>query len=172
MKSMTTVSKLWRVMSLTSTTVQLTRTSKKRRLVSLLITNVISLSQCTQPCLIIANILSFPAEQDDQYNWYTYDLKEADDIDEVCDTINQLEGEYSYVYDEEGSGTWYKRNKKGQIISEDEGGLTMPELTPAVIGVIVAVCLIVIGGAAFLLKPKKKKNSDSSEPVYQGGTML
>eukprot|EP00584_Thalassiosira_punctigera_P011102 CAMPEP_0172529108 /NCGR_PEP_ID=MMETSP1067-20121228/3256_1 /TAXON_ID=265564 ORGANISM="Thalassiosira punctigera, Strain Tpunct2005C2" /NCGR_SAMPLE_ID=MMETSP1067 /ASSEMBLY_ACC=CAM_ASM_000444 /LENGTH=563 /DNA_ID=CAMNT_0013313103 /DNA_START=68 /DNA_END=1759 /DNA_ORIENTATION=- len=106
---------------------------------------------------------------DDQYIWYTYDMQEADDIDEVCVTLNQMEGEYSYVYDEELSGTWYERNADGSIHSDEESEAAT--LSPGIIAVIVAVCLIVVGGAAFLLKPKKKP-SDSNEPVYQGGTML
>merc|ERR1712086_940070 len=108
-------------------------------------------------------------DNDDQYNWYTYDMQEADDIEEVCYTINQMAGEYSYVYEEEGSGTWYERNADGSIHSDaDDEGLA---LSPAIITMIVAVCLIVVLGAAFLMKPKKKP-SDSNEPVYQGGTML
>mmetsp|Transcript_1765 Transcript_1765/g.3789 ORF Transcript_1765/g.3789 Transcript_1765/m.3789 type:complete len:549 (+) Transcript_1765:55-1701(+) len=108
-------------------------------------------------------------DNDDTYNWYTYDLKEADDVNGVCEVLNQMAGEYSYIYDEEASGTWYNRNKKGQIVNgaESEG----MALSPAIITGIVCVCLAVIGGAAFLLKPKKK-HSDSNEPVYQGGTML
>ena len=96
-------------------------------------------------------------------------MKEADDIDEVCVTLNDMAGEYSHVYDEEASGTWYSRNKNGQISSEDETeGI---DLTPGIIAAIVIVGVIVVAGAAFLLKPKRKP-SDSNEPVYQGGTML
>jgi len=108
-------------------------------------------------------------ENDDAYAWYAYDVKEADDIDQVCVALNNMAGEYSYAYDEEGSGTWYTRNKSGQIDQGDEGGFI--DLTPGIITIIAIVALIVVAGAAFLLKPKKKP-SDSNEPVYQGGTML
>lgn len=127
----------------------------------------------TQLCtnFVILLFLFHLIENDDQYNWYTYDMKEADDINEVCAVVNQLEGEYSYIYDEEASGTWYERNSKGQITNGDEG-LTMPDLSAGLIAVIVAVCVIVVGGAACLCRSKKNKSSDSTEPVYQGGTML
>lgn len=112
-------------------------------------------------------------DADDQYNWYTYDLKEADDIDEVCVTLNAMDGEFSYAYDEEASGTWYERNRNGDIVDADASPWSIPELTlePGIIAAIVAMCVVVVGGAAFLCRPKKK-HSDSSEPVYQGGTML
>lgn len=106
-------------------------------------------------------------DNDDQYNWYNYDLKEADDIDEVCVTLNNMAGEYSYVFDEVATGTWYGRNKEGQIVN-DEGSEGF-NLSPGVIAVIVGVCVVVVGGAALLLKPKNKR--DSNEAVYQGGTM-
>eukprot|EP00585_Thalassiosira_rotula_P006046 CAMPEP_0196138966 /NCGR_PEP_ID=MMETSP0910-20130528/6411_1 /TAXON_ID=49265 /ORGANISM="Thalassiosira rotula, Strain GSO102" /LENGTH=590 /DNA_ID=CAMNT_0041399637 /DNA_START=10 /DNA_END=1782 /DNA_ORIENTATION=- len=109
-------------------------------------------------------------DNDDEYNWYAYDMEEADDIEEVCVTLNQMAGEYSHVYDEDLSGTWYERNADGSIHGEDEGS-GMIALSPEIIAVIVGVCLIVVAGAAFLLKPKKKP-TDNNEPVYQGGTML
>ena len=58
------------------------------------------------------------ANQDDQYNWYTFDMtaENAEDIDEVCYTINKMSGEYYHVYDEVNSGTWYSRNKSGHIM--------------------------------------------------------
>jgi len=107
-------------------------------------------------------------ENDDAYNWYTYDLKDADDVDGVCAVLNQMAGEYSHLYDEEASGTWYKRNSSGQIVKGGEAwGIA---LSPAIIAGIVGVCLAIVGGAVLLLKPKKKQFIN--EPVYQGGTML
>lgn len=80
-----------------------------------------------------------------------------------------MAGEYNYIYDEEMSGTWYNRNKSGQIVNgEEDEKMT---LSPAIIAGIVCVCLAVVGAAALLLKPKKKL-SDINQPVYQGGTML
>lgn len=81
-----------------------------------------------------------------------------------------MEGEYSYAYDEEASGTWYERNRSGQI--KNEGDDSMISLTPAIITGIVAAIVVVLGGACFLCFKPKKQSSDSSEPVYQGGTML
>ena len=115
------------------------------------------------------------------YNWYTYDLEEADDVNEVCNVINKMEGEYSYHYDEEASGTWYKRNKKGQIISTDEPvGVAVfgydTGMSGGVIAAIVAGTLLGIGAIALLLKAtlckKKEKYDPSSGPVYQGGSMM
>ncbi|KAL7533979.1 hypothetical protein ACHAXR_009899 [Thalassiosira sp. AJA248-18] len=100
------------------------------------------------------------------YNWYTYDMQEADDINEVCATINQMESaDYSHVYDEEASGTWYKRNKKGAIItSESSEGLS-----GGAIGMIVLVVLGVVGAAGFFLTKAKAKKAPETE--YQGGAM-
>merc|ERR1712032_1451849 len=88
-------------------------------------------------------------EDDDEYAWYTYDLREADDIEEVCYALNLLEGEYSYVYDEEASGTWYERNRNGEIANAEssEGALS-----GGIIAIIVGVSLIVVAGAIFLMK--------------------
>ena len=113
----------------------------------------------------------FLSENDDQYNWYTYDLKEADDIDEVCYALNQMAGEYNHVYDEEASGTWYERNSSGEIKSAGQSDGLSLDLSPGIIAIIVGVAVLILGGAAFLLKPKKKPQ-DSNGPVYVGGTML
>jgi len=80
-------------------------------------------------------------------------------------------GEFSYAYDEEASGTWYERNRNGDIVDADASPWSIPELTlePGIIAAIVAMCVVVIG--AFLCRPNKK-HYDGSEPVYQGGTML
>lgn len=97
-----------------------------------------------------------------------YDMQEAEDIEEVCYTMNQMDGEFTNYYDEEQSGTWYQRGRSGTIINGEEPS-TMT-LTPGLIATIVGVCLLVVAGACFLcFKPKKK---ESNEAVYQGGTML
>ena len=112
-------------------------------------------------------------EEDDEYNWYEYDIKEADDIGDVCEVLNNKAGEYTYFYDEEASGTWHERNKKGQIVNDGSSSFDLA-LAPGIIAVIVAVSLVVVAGAAFLCMRCKKSNtsSDSNEPVYQGGTMM
>ena len=93
-------------------------------------------------------------------------MKEADDINKVCVTINSMESAYySHVYDEESSGTWYTRNKKGQIVTGDEA----EGLSGGAIAAIVLVALGVVGAAGFFLM--KGKKSKAAETEYQGGTM-
>lgn len=92
-------------------------------------------------------------------------MKEADDINQVCVTINSMESAYySHVYNEETSGSWYTRNKKGQIVTGDESA----GLSGGAISAIVLVALGVVGAAGFFLMKKKGK---SAETDYQGGTM-
>jgi len=108
-------------------------------------------------------------EEDDEnaynYDWFTYDMKEADEVNKVCVALNAMEhDDYSHVYDEESSGTWYKRNKKGAIITgEEKEGMSG--------GAIFAIVLVVLGvvGAVgfFAMKAKKGK----VETDYQGGEM-
>jgi len=108
--------------------------------------------------------------QDDDYSsWYTYDMQEADDINEVCSVINLMEGEYSYVYDEEKSGSWYDRSRSGAIIDGSEGSGII--LSPAhIVGIVAGV--IVLFASLFYCTRSKKASSDSNEPVYQGGQMM
>lgn len=101
------------------------------------------------------------------YGWFTYDIKDAEDVNNVCVALNAMgsSAEYSHVYDEESSGTWYKRNKKGSIVygTEKEG------LSGGAVTMIVLVVLGVVGAAgAFLMKAKKDK---AVETEYQGGAM-
>ena len=70
-----------------------------------------------------------------------------------------------HVYDEESSGTWYTRNKKGKIIKEGES----EGLSGGAIAAIVSAVLAVLGVAAFFLT--KAKKSGAAETDYQGGEM-
>lgn len=86
-------------------------------------------------------------------------------MNDVCVALNAMDSaEYSHVYDEESSGTWYTCNKKGNIVSFDSekgmGGGT--------IAGIVLLVLSVVGGAAFAMSKAKK---DNVETDYQGGEM-
>ena len=111
------------------------------------------------------------SDTDDQFNWYKYDLKDTDDINQVCATINQKEGAYTYSYNAESSGTWYERDKNGQITSDGSSSQFSLDLTPAIIGGIVASCIILVGAiACFVIKSKKARRADES--VYKGGVML
>jgi len=96
-----------------------------------------------------------------------------------------MDGEYSYVYNEETSGTWHKRNKNGSLASSEEEKTwkdtidSMTEsmkaaLSPGIIATIVGTSLVVIGFIVFLVKGPifKKKQPENNEPVYQGGTMM
>ena len=110
------------------------------------------------------------------YDWYTADIQgEADDIAEICASIKKMEntegsGRGSHVYDSSyeegsGSGSWYKRNKKGQIITgdEDEG------MGGGAIFMIVLLVLGAVGAVGYLAMNAMKKKS--AEADYQGGEM-
>lgn len=126
--------------------------------------NVVSFSNCQ------AEEQDEEEDEDDEnaanYYWFEYDIKDADDVAQVCATLNKMDSaDYSHVYDEDTSGSWYKRNKKGAIIEGDE-----PEgLSGGAIAAIVLVVLGVVGAAgAFAMKSKKNK---ATETDYQGGEM-
>jgi len=124
--------------------------------------DVISFNACE------ANDEEEEEENDDgnNYDWYTYDMKEADDVEQVCATLNEIDSaDYSHVYDEEASGTWYKRNRKGAIVyrtDEKEG------LSGGAIAGIIAIVVGVVGAAGFYMKSKSGK---AVEADYQGGEM-
>lgn len=98
-------------------------------------------------------------------------MKGADDINQVCAFINQKEGAYTYNYNSEASGTWYARDKNGAITSNGANSKFNIELSPAIIGGIVAFCIILIGGIACLVS-RSKKATRADEAVYKGGVML
>lgn len=109
-------------------------------------------------------------DEDDQneynYDWVTYDIKDAEDVNDVCVALNAMDAaEYSHVYDEVSSGTWYTRNKKGAIVFdyEEKEGLS----GGAIAGIVVLV-LAGLGAAGFVMTKAKK---DKVETDYQGGEM-
>jgi len=106
---------------------------------------------------------------DDYYNWYEFNMyaDDAEDIAEVCYVVNSMQGEYYHAYDEEGSGTWYVRDRSGGIQNADA---SEKGLTGGAIALIVILSVAVVAAAAFFLIPKKK--GDKNQPLYQGGAML
>merc|ERR1712029_795233 len=96
------------------------------------------------------------------------DMVDAEDVEKVCVALNAMESaDYSHVYDEEASGTWYRRNKKGVILYGDE---TEKEgLGGGAIALIAVLVLGVVGAAGFFLTQSKKQKSAETE--YQGGEM-
>jgi hypothetical protein len=105
---------------------------------------------------------------------YAYDLAYGDDLDiqEVCAVVKRMEnagGEYFHAYDSSTSGTWYKRDKKGQIITESQssGGLS----GGAIFGIIAAIAAVVGGAAFFVMKKKEKKGDIAESAEYQGGAL-
>jgi len=101
-------------------------------------------------------------------SWFTYDMVDAEDVEKVCVALNAMESaDYSHVYDEEASGTWYRRNKKGVILYGDE--TEKKGLGGGAIALIAVLVLGVVGAAGFFLTQSKKQKSAETE--YQGGEM-
>lgn len=103
-------------------------------------------------------------EGDDAYNWYSYDLEDADELDQVCAKIVSFRGEYSNYYDSASTGSVHTRDRNGNLVS---GQSTSPLSVGAIVAIVLA-CIVVVGVAACLLKPKRKvKNPDLHQPVYR-----
>jgi hypothetical protein len=106
-------------------------------------------------------------EGDDAYNWYSYDVEDADEVEKVCAKIVSFNGVYSNYYDSASSGSVQTRDSKGNLTSSNStAGLS--------VGAIVAIalaCVIVVGVAARLLKPRKVKAPALHEPVYDGNRL-
>ena len=99
-------------------------------------------------------------------------MKDADDIDEVCAVINQMEGVYTYTYNSASSGSWYERDKNGSSVSKNVASSFQFNLSPTIIGGILAGCVVLIVGIALLLRPKNVKHQGADSAVYSGGVML
>ena len=110
-------------------------------------------------------------EENDENDWSWYSssaisAEKADDINSVCVALHAMDAESygAHVYDEESSGSWYTRNKKGAIVYGSEA----ESLSGGAIAGIVAVVVGVVGAAFFLATKKKSAPVDTA---YQGGAM-
>lgn len=105
------------------------------------------------------------------YDWFTYDMKEADDANDVCAMLKQKQsGDYSHAYNQEGSGSWYTRDKSGNIVSgksQQSDGLSAGAIVGIVIAVL-AVLLIAVGVGRSCNSSARKRHVDAD---YSGGEM-
>lgn len=102
---------------------------------------------------------------------YAYDLAFDEDlnIEEVCAVVKRMEnaGEYFNAYDSSTSGTWYMRDKNGQItVEKANAGLS----GGAIFGIIAAIAAVV-SGTAFVMMKKDKKSDIAESAEYQGGAL-
>eukprot|EP00970_Alexandrium_tamarense_P017077 scaffold8197_cov175-Alexandrium_tamarense.AAC.2 len=115
-------------------------------------------------------------QQEKVVNGYYYDVNfdGEGDINEVCAAVKKMESEGSafyHAYNEEKSGSWYTRDKKGQIINASQQGSSSGLSGGAIFGII-ALIATVVGGAAFVMLKKKSKKGDIAESAeYQGGAL-
>ena len=109
-------------------------------------------------------------EENNEFNWYGYDMEDADDMEGVCAKIVSFNGVYNNYYDSAFAGSVHKRDKNGNIVTNESTGLSGLSVS-AIVAIVVAI-VMVIGFAAYLMKPKKKvKSLALHEPVYQGGQL-
>jgi hypothetical protein len=95
-------------------------------------------------------------EADEDYSWYSYDIEDADDIEETCAKVVSFNGNYAHYYDSSVNGT----------IHESENGVSVFGITA-----IVVACVAAVGLVAHSLTQKKKSPVLLDEPIYQGGQM-
>ena len=121
--------------------------------------------------------------QNNYYDWYTYDMNydDTNDIYEVCSVINQLEGEYSYQYDSEKSGTWNNHGSwwgGGSSSNKKSGGSKFPSMegisptSGVMIFLYVMIGVALIVGVFFAVGLREKKRRERLEPVYLGGKLV
>jgi hypothetical protein len=105
------------------------------------------------------------------YDWFTYDMEEADDANDVCVMLhNKQSADYSHAYDQESSGSWYTRDRSGNIVtgnSRQSTGLGAGAIVGIVIAVL-AVLLIAVAAGRGLMSSSRKRNVDTD---YAGGEM-
>lgn len=105
-------------------------------------------------------------EGDDAYNWYSFDVENADEIEEVCAKVISFNGEYSNYYDSISSGSLHTRDRKGNLVSGEATSLSVG----AIVAIVLA-CVVVVGVASRLLTRscrRKVKAPALHEPVYHG----
>lgn len=109
-------------------------------------------------------------ETDDEYNWYNYDMEDADEIGDVCAKVASFNGEYSNYYDSAASGSVHSRYRNGNLVTEES---VTTRMSAGEITAVVLVCAVVIGATAYVLRPKTEKVDGPAlhEPMYQGGQM-
>jgi hypothetical protein len=107
---------------------------------------------------------------DDAYSWYSYDLENADEIEQACAKVVSFNGKYTNYYDSATSGSVHRRDWKGSLVTNASTGLSGGAITA-----IVLVCVNVVALVARLLVGKAKKETVNvpalEEPMYPGGRL-
>ena len=107
------------------------------------------------------------------YSWYTVDVEDPDDLEEVCAVMNaKISGykaaDWNYFYNEDQQGTSYKRDRKGHLTGSANSSNKMNG------GLIFLIVVLVIGAvvAPVALRIKKKRAAATNgETAFQGGAM-
>jgi hypothetical protein len=107
-------------------------------------------------------------DTDDAYSWYSYDMADGDEIDEVCAKIASFNGEYSNYYDSAASGSVHSRYRNGDLVKSAAASLSAGAITA-----IALACAVVVGAAAYVLRRKTEKvdGLDLNEPMHPGSQM-
>ena len=141
-------------------------------------------SQVSQECHMMAGHAVYvsdcnPNYQDQQeaqeygYSWYEVDVKNNDDMEEVCAVMNaKISGykssDWNYFYNEDKQGTAYSRDRKGHLVGSATSSNKMNG------GLIFLIVVLVIGAvvAPVVWRIKKKRAAAANgETAFQGGTM-
>ena len=141
-------------------------------------------SQVSQVCKWIVGKSRFvsdcnPNQQEQQeaeeynYQWWTVDVQDPQDMDEVCSVMNAKltyeNGEtWGYFYNEKDSGSIYQRDRHGNLVGSANSSNKMHG------GLIFLIVVLVIGAVvapvAWRIK-KKRSAATNGDTSYQGGAM-